>query len=106
MYHTPERLSRHRTLYHALLSGKAIEAGVSKLPLYVLEGGQPLQTDARGAPHEVRVLQEQLGFYQNSRAVFLAIKTQQYLSARAPWAIKIARKAVGAARRVRRRLRS
>lgn len=104
MYHTPERLLRHRSLYHALLSGKAIEAGVSKLPLYVLEGGQPQQADARGTPDELLALREQVALYQNSLTVFLAIKAQQYLSARAPWAMKVGRKALGAARKVRRRL--
>lgn len=106
MYHTPERLARHRSLYHALLSGKAIEAGVSKLPLYVLEGGQPLAADGRSAMGGSQSLQDQLAFYQNSRTVFLAIKTQQYLSTWAPWAIKVGRKALGVARRIRRRLRA
>ncbi|WP_322063043.1 glycosyltransferase [Paraburkholderia sp. J63] len=106
MYHTPERVARHRSLYHSFLSGKAIEASAMKLPLYVLEGGQPSLADARGTPDELQVLRGQMAFYQNSRAVFLAIRTQQWLSSRAPWAIKAGRKALGVARKIRRRLRT
>jgi glycosyltransferase involved in cell wall biosynthesis len=106
MYHTPERVARHRSLYHSLLTGKAIEAGVSKLPLYVLEGGQPALVDARSAPDELQALRGQVAFYQNSLTVFLAIRTHQYLSARAPWAIKAGQKALSAARKIRRRLRA
>lgn len=69
MYHTPERFARHRALYHALLTGKAVQTGQVKLPLYVLEGGQDAHVVLGPSPDELHALQGELAFYRNSRAI-------------------------------------
>ncbi|QUN43986.1 glycosyltransferase [Burkholderia cenocepacia] len=106
MYHTPERVARHRELYHALLTGKMVESGAVKLPLYVLEGGQAVHAAPGALEEEVQVLRSQLAFYQNSKAVFATRKIVEYLKAKAPWAIKLARRGLQTVWRARRRLRS
>ncbi|MCA8062803.1 glycosyltransferase [Burkholderia sp. AU38729] len=106
MYHTPERVARHRELYHALLTGKMVEAGEVRLPLYVLEGGQAAHAAPGALEEELHALRSQLAFYQNSRAVFATRKIVEYLKAKAPWAIKLARQGLQTLWRARRRLRS
>ncbi|MFE0332455.1 hypothetical protein ACFW08_37845, partial [Streptomyces sp. NPDC058960] len=106
MYHTPERVARHRELYHALLTGKMVEAGEVRLPLYVLEGGQAASAAPGALEEELHALRSQLAFYQNSRAIFATRKIVEYLKAKAPWAIKLTRHGLQTVWRARRRLRS
>ncbi|MGU8083612.1 glycosyltransferase [Burkholderia pyrrocinia] len=106
MYHTPERVARHRMLYHALLTGKTAKIGEGKLPLYFVEGGQPAHVATDKPSEELTVLQNQLAFYQNSRAVFATLKTVEYLKIKSPWAVKLIRHAMRTAWHMRRRLRS
>ncbi|WP_232434615.1 glycosyltransferase [Burkholderia ubonensis] len=106
MYHTPERVARHRALYHALLTGKVVEAGELKLPLYVLEGVQAAPVATGASDEELQALRGQLTFYQNSRAIFATLKIVEYLKIKAPWAVKVARHAMQAAWHARRRMRS
>ncbi|WP_176015541.1 glycosyltransferase [Burkholderia sp. BCC0398] len=106
MYHTPERVARHRALYHALLTGKMVEAGQVKLPLYVLEGGQGAHVAPGTSEEELHALREELAFYRNSRAIFATRKIVEYVRTKAPWAINLTRRAMQSAWRVRRRLRS
>ncbi|WJN77360.1 glycosyltransferase [Burkholderia anthina] len=106
MYHTPERVARHRELYHALLTGKMVEAGEVRLPLYVLEGGQAASAAPGALEEELHALRSQLAFYQNSRAIFATQKIVEYLKTKAPWALKLARQGLQTVWRVRRRLRS
>ncbi|MEY8174955.1 MULTISPECIES: glycosyltransferase [Burkholderia] len=106
MYHTPERFARHRALYHALLTGKAVETGHVKLPLYVLEGGQDAHVVPGPSQDELDALQGELAFYRNSRAIFATLKIVEYLRIKAPWAITLVRYAMQTAWRARRRLRA
>ncbi|HDR9004181.1 glycosyltransferase [Burkholderia vietnamiensis] len=107
MYHTPERLARHRALYHALLTGKVIESGDVRLPLYVLEsGGQAAAADAQNAAAEIETLRGQLAIYQHSRAVFATFRILHYLNIKAPWVVRLGRTTLQTAWRVRKRLRA
>ncbi|MBU9227190.1 glycosyltransferase [Burkholderia multivorans] len=106
MYHTPERVARHRTLYHALLTGKTVETGQVRLPLYVLEGGQSTHVAPGALEDELHALRGELAFYRNSRAIFATRKIVEYLRIKAPWAVNLARHALQIAWRARKRLRS
>ena len=106
MYHTPERVSRHRVLYHAMLTGKTAKIGEAKIPLYFVEGGQPAQVVSDKPIEELSMLRNQLAFYQNSRAVFATLRVLDYLKIKAPWAVKLARYGMRTAWNMRKQLRS
>ncbi|MEZ2309414.1 glycosyltransferase [Paraburkholderia sp. RCC_158] len=106
MYHSPERASRHRSLYHDLLRDKALNCSSLTLPMYVLEGALVDPALVQKASEEVMRLNEQLDFYRKSRVVFAALRTVHYLDNKAPFLAKFGRKMAVGAWRIRRRLHS
>lgn len=106
MFHTPERASRHRSLYHDLMRQKEIRSGVLRMPLYVVEGGIAHPAVAAPVTDQLTAMQARLDRFEQSRAVFAALRVQDWTHRKAPWVATAAIKGVRVARAVRRRLRA
>lgn len=105
MFHSPERLARHRTLYHDLLRNKSLALGHSRLPLYVIEGGVAAGADAAALREELDAARARLDYFERSRAVFVAVRFHEKLKRVAPWALSALTAGARVARAVKRRLR-
>jgi hypothetical protein len=105
MFHSPERLARHRTLYHDLLRNKSLTLGHSRLPLYVIEGGLAAGADAAALREELDAARARLDYFERSRAVFVAVRFHEKLKRVAPWALSALTAGARVARAVKRRLR-
>ncbi|WP_248320398.1 glycosyltransferase [Caballeronia sp. Sq4a] len=105
MFHSADRVARHRVLYHDLLRKKPLMLGQSRLPLYVVEGGVPAAavTDA-SVSEELQTARARVEFFEKSRTVFLAIRLNQALHRVAPWTLPILLRGAKLARAVRRRI--
>ncbi|SAL69354.1 glycosyl transferase family 2 [Caballeronia cordobensis] len=106
MYHTPERLARHRSLYHDLIRKKTWRTGVLRMPLYVVEAGTSRGAEAEALMERVEAMQARLNHFERSRAVFAVLKLQSWAQRNAPWVARLARKGARVARGMLRRLRS
>ncbi|WP_250523107.1 MULTISPECIES: glycosyltransferase [unclassified Caballeronia] len=105
MFHSPERLARHRTLYHDLLRKKSFKLGQAQLPLYVVEAGASPSGDAEALQEELHAARARLAYFERSRAVFIAVRLNEKLRRVAPWAVFALSMGTRVARAVRRRLR-
>lgn len=106
MFHTPERLARHRSLYHDLLRKKAFASGALRLPLYVVESAA-VDSEADRFKQELETARARVDHFERSRVVFMALRLADWSRRHVPsWAMPVVRKGARFARSMRRQLRS